>query len=83
MDLINQVNQWRQQGKEVLIGRDVNKNLNDPNSKVMRVIAETDLVDLHHHHHPALPKPATQQHGSYPINIVAGSPLLALALAHA
>jgi len=82
-NLINQIHQWQQQHKEVLIGMDVNEDLNDPNSKVMRIFAETDLIDLHYHHYPGTPKPATHQHGSYPIDVIIGSPLLATALTHA
>jgi len=71
------------QNKEVLIGMDANENINGPNSKIARVFDETDLIDLHHHHYPTKAKPATQQRGSKPIDMMIGSPLLAQALMHA
>jgi len=82
-DLIQQITSWRQQNKEVLIGMDANKNIDDPRSKIMRLFAETDLIDLHYHRYPATAKPATHQRGSHPIDLMIGSPLLVSALAHA
>jgi len=82
-DIIRQIRQWRQQGKEVLLGMDANENVDDPHSQIARIFDDTDLIDLHHHRFPALEKPATHQRGSSPINIMLGSPLLAAALQHA
>jgi len=82
-DLIQQIKQWRQQNKEVLIGMDANENIDDPNSHIARLFDETDLIDLHHHRYPTKPKPATHQRGSKPIDMMIGSPLLAAALLHA
>jgi len=82
-DLIKQVQIWRQQSKEVLIGMDANKSVEDPNSKIMRIFAETDLIDLHNHRYPAKPKPATHQQGLQPIDLIIGSSLLASALMNA
>jgi len=82
-DLISQVQQWRQQGKEVLIGMDANENVDDPNSQMARLFDKTDLIDLHHHRFPAQSKPATYQRGSSPINIMLGSPLLVAVLQYA
>jgi len=82
-DLIQQIQQWCMQNKEVLIGMDVNKNIDDPNSKIAHVFDETDLIDLHHHRYPTKAKPATQQRGSKPIDMMIGSPLIAEALMHA
>jgi len=79
-DIISQVQQWRDQKKEVLLGMDANENVDDPNSKIARLFDETDLIDLHHHRHPARTKPATFQQGSNPIDIMLGSPLVAQAL---
>ncbi len=61
---------------------DANENLDDPNSKIQRIFEETDLLDLHYHCFPARPKLATHQWGSNPIDLIIGSPLLALALVH-
>jgi len=82
-DLIQQITTWRQHHKEVLIGMDANENIDDPQSKIMRLFNETDLIDLHYHRHPAATKPATHQRGSHPIDIMIGSPLLASTLTHA
>jgi len=82
-DLINQIKQWRNQGKDVLIGMDANENVDDPNSQIACLFEETDLIDLHHHRFPAHTKPATHQRGSSPIDLIIGSPLLATALQHA
>jgi len=48
-DLVTQITAWRQQNKEVLVGLDANERIDDPCSKIMRLMAETDLIDLHHH----------------------------------
>jgi len=82
-DLVTQITSWRQQNKEVLIGLDANERIDDPRSKIMRLMAETDLIDLHHHRYPSCAKPATHQRGSHPIDLILGSPRLASALVHA
>jgi len=82
-DLIQQINIWCQQHKEVLISMDANENVDDPRSKIMQLFVETDLINLHYHHHPAATKPATHQRGSHPIDMMIGSPLLASTLKHA
>jgi len=82
-DIIRQIRQWRQQGKEVLVGMDANENVDDPRSHIAQLFDETDLVDLHHHRFPATNKPATHQRGSAPIDLLLGSPLLADALQYA
>jgi len=82
-DLISQVQQWRASGAEVLIGMDANEDVDNPHSKIARIFRETDLIDLHHHRYPSLPKPATYQRGSQPIDIMIGSKLLSTALLHA
>jgi len=82
-DLISQIQQWRMKGIEVLIGMDVNEDVDNPYSKIAQIFWETDLLDLHHHHFPVTPKPTTHQQGSDLIDMMIGSPLLALALIHA
>jgi len=82
-DLTTQINSWRQQHKEVLVGLDANESVDDPRSKIMRLMAETDLIDLHHHCYPSSTKPATHQRGSHPIDLILGSPRLASTLVHA
>jgi len=79
-DLIKQILQWRTQEKEIFISMDANEDVDDPKSKIGRIFNETDLVDLHHHHHPATRKPATYQQGSHPINMMIGTPLFMTAL---
>jgi len=82
-DLISQIQRWRDQHKEVLIGMDANENVSDSASQIARIFDETDLIDMHHHRYPTRPKPATYQRGSNPIDMMIGSPLLASALTHA
>jgi len=67
----------------VIICIDANEPVDDPRSEVSRIFTETDLVDLHHHRHPALRKPPMHQRGSQAIDLIAGSPLAASALLHA
>jgi len=59
---------------------DANKNVDDPNSKIMRILMETNLVDLPHYWYPAHSKPAMHQRGSTPIDMMLGSQLLSSAL---
>jgi len=54
-----------------------------PTGKNVSSCLETDLIDLHHHCYPSLKKPATHQHGSQPINLMAGFPLMANTLLYA
>jgi len=61
IDLITQIKQWRQVNKEVILCIDANKPIDNPCSDVSRLFTETDLINLHHHCHPALHKPATHQ----------------------
>ncbi len=60
-DLIQQVRQWQQEQKEVIICMDANDPVDDPKAEISRIFRETDLTDLHHHQHPGICKPATQQ----------------------
>jgi len=79
-DLIDLIKSWMQAGKEVLIGMDANEDVDSPRSKITRLFTETGLIDLHNYRHPAKRKPATHQRGSAPIDIIAGTQLLAAAL---
>jgi len=79
-DLITRIQQWHQAKKEIVLCIDANKPVDDPCSDISRLFSETDLIDLHHHLHPGLSKPATHQHGSYAIDLMAGSPLAATAM---
>jgi len=82
-DLITQIKNWQATGKDVLIGMDTNENVDSPHSYIAKLFMETDLIDLHHHRYPASSKPATYQRRSTPIDLMAGSPLLASALTSA
>jgi len=62
---------------------DANKDVDDPTAEISCLFTETDLLDLHHHRYPSLRKPATHQHGTNAIDLMAGSPLVAEALRHA
>jgi len=48
-DLITQIHQWWQHGKEILISMDANKDVDHPKSQIRQIFTETDLVNLHHH----------------------------------
>ncbi len=79
-DLIAQIQQWRQQQKEILISMDVNKDVDHPKSQISWIFAETDLIDIHHYWYPATQKPATHQRGSKPIDMMLGTTLFAAAM---
>jgi len=82
-DLISQLNAWRHNGKEIILGMDTNEDIDNPRSQIMRLFNEMDLIDFHHHHYPALRKPATHQRGSTPIDVIVGTPGIAQALKRA
>jgi len=82
-DLIQQLQEWRNTGKEIILGMDANEDIDHPQLEIMWVFNETDLLDLHHHCYPATPKPATHQWGSRPINLLAGTPMCASAICRA
>jgi len=69
--------------KDIILGMDANEDVDHPQSDIMRLFNETDLIDLHTHCYPATPKPATHQRGSRPIDIIAGSPRCASAVCRA
>jgi len=81
-DLINQVNQWRQQGHEVMCCLDANEDVETlPDTDGLALLYnETDLVDIHQYCHPHSPRPATHQCGSRPIDICLASPAFIPAL---
>jgi len=60
-DLIHQIKQWQYAQKEVILCIDANEDVNNPKSDISRLFLETDLIDLHHHQHPATHKPTTHQ----------------------
>ena len=62
---------------------DANEPIDNPRSDISRLFTETNMINLHHHRHPALQKPATHQRGSQAIDLIVGSPLVASALLHA
>jgi len=80
MDLIKQVQQWKQARKEVLLGMDANKDIDDPRSTISKLFTKTRLIDLHNYRYPTQRKLATFQCGSSPIDVITGTTLLAEAL---
>jgi len=80
MDLIKQINKWHTMKKEVLLCMDTNDHVDDPKAKLSWLFLETDLSDLHYHCYPSIKKAVTYQHGSRPIDLMAGSPLTINAL---
>jgi len=82
-DLIQQIQKWRRDHKELIICMDANDPVDDPRADIARLFRETDMIDLHYHQHPGHRKPATQQRGSQAIDLIAGSPKAAEAMVHA
>jgi len=52
----------------------------NPKKGIGRLIAETDLVDLHHHCHPHHPRPPTYNRGQLTLDFCLGSPEFVLAI---
>jgi len=75
-DIIQQIREWRQQKKAVLVCLDANENVTNPNptTGIGRITAETDLVDLHYYKYPTQPRPPTYNRGTTTIDICLGSP---------
>jgi len=75
-DIIQQIKIWRQQRKVVLLCLDANESVINPNptTGISRLMAEMDLVDLHHHKHPHKPRLSTYNRGTNTIDICVGSP---------
>jgi len=82
-DLICLVWQWKNAQKEIFICMDANDLVDDLKAEISCLFQETDLVDLHYHKYLGLRKPASQQHGSKAIHLIAGSPQVAEAIVHA
>jgi len=81
-DLIAFINTWTHASKDVLLGMDVNEDVDNPRSHITHLFTENGLIDLHSHRHPAVRKPAMHQRGSSPIDVLAGTQLLADALCY-
>jgi len=79
-DLIHQVQKWCQ---EIIICMDANNPADNPKAEISHLFQETDLMDLHHHQHPGICKPATQQRGSQAIDLIVGSLCAVAAMVHA
>jgi len=62
---------------------DANDPIDDPKADISRLFQETDIIDLHYHHHPGNRKPATQQRGRSAIDLIAGSLRAVEAMVHA
>jgi len=82
-NLIQQIQDWRTTGKEVILSMDANKDIDHPQSDIMHLFNETDLIDLHTHCYLATHKPATHQCGHCPIDLIARTPHCASAVRHA
>jgi len=84
-DIIQQIQTWRHQKKAVLLCMDTNDNVTrvDPKKGLGRLFAETDLVDLHHYHHPHSVQPPTYTWGQLTLDICLGSPEFVLAITKA
>jgi len=82
-DLIQQIQSWRRDNKEIIICMDANDPIDDPKADIARLFRETDMIDLHYHHQPGTRKPATQQRGRNAIDLMAGSPRTVDAMVHA
>jgi len=59
---------------------DANEDVDSMKSHISHLFAETDLIDIHHHHYPAQTKLATHQRGTEPIDMIIRSDLFAAAL---
>jgi len=81
-DLIQKIQAWHTTGKEVILGMDANEHVDHPQSDIMHLFNKTDLIGLHTHCYPATQKPVTHQHGSHPIDLIAGTPRCASAIRH-
>jgi len=79
-NLIQQLQEWCTAGKEIILGMDANEDVNHSHSDIMHLFNETNSLDLHTHCYLATPKPVTHQHGSHPMDLIAGTPMCALAL---
>jgi len=83
LNLIQQVHQWHQAKKEIIIYMDANEPVNNPKVAIYHLFQETDLLDLYHHKYPGNCKPTTQQWEWHAIVLIVGSPCIAAALAQA
>jgi len=82
-EIICKIKTWRQAHYDILLCMDANENTDNPKAKISRLFQETDFLDLHHHRYPGHCKPATQQQGCHPIDIMVGSLCVTEALIHA
>jgi len=83
-DLIIQINSWCNAGKEVLLGMDANKDVDNPCLHISCLFMETGMIDLHYHCYLTNQKLATHQQGSsLMMHIIASTGLLADALTSA
>jgi len=74
---------WTHASKDILLGMDANKDVNNLWSHISCLFTKTGLIDLHAHRYPAMRKPAMHQRGSSPIDVLVGTQLLFDALHYA
>jgi len=81
-DLIHQICTWRKQHKAVLICMDTNDDVTwlNPKKGIGPLIAETNLLNLHHYSHQTSPRPPTYNQGQLTLNFCIRSPKFVLAL---
>jgi len=77
-EIICKIKNWRQAHYNIILCMDANENTDNTKAEISRLFQETDLLDLHYHHYPGHRKPATQQQGQHPIDIMVGSPCIAV-----
>jgi hypothetical protein len=68
-DLTKQINKWKDENCEIIIGIDANEGLKEKNSKIAKLIATTNmeqLIDINDH-------PETFTRGSKPIDFILGT----------
>jgi len=82
-NLIQQIQAWHTTRKEVILGMDANEDVDHPQSDIMHLFNETDLIDQHTHCYQATQKPATHQCRSHPIDLIARTPHCASAICRA
>jgi len=73
---------WRQSQKAVLLCLDTNEDVTNTTQQegLARILAETDLVDLHHLRHPTTLRPPTYNCGTQTIDVCLGSPEFTMSL---
>jgi hypothetical protein len=73
-DLESQLQEWREQGSEILLLIDANEHIGEKPGGLTSIMGKLEMADLVRHRHPSDTEPNTHIRGSQRIDYIFGTP---------